>query len=93
MVRRALAGLLFLTLGGCAHSRLVEHPITGWFAPEVPAPSPSADTSTNAHCRKIAQQRRNDASFQNETDDTLREIFSSTYASCLAWDTAHAPAP
>lgn len=93
MVRRALPALTCLILCGCAHSRFVEHPITSWFTPAPAASAPTATDIADARCRKLAQQRRRDASFQGEDDDTLREVYDRTYAACLVWDTAHRPPP
>lgn len=89
MVRPASAALLCLALCGCAHSRFVEHPITSWFttAPAV-KPAPASETA-DAHCQRVARQRRRDASFAGEDEATQRQVYDRSYAQCTAWDASH----
>jgi hypothetical protein len=63
--------------------------------PGIPPPaatvaSTSAGTaSREAHCRAVAQQRKDDAAANYYDDDTADQIYAGTYSNCMKWEAAH----
>ncbi|HTT98887.1 MAG TPA: hypothetical protein VMF58_12620 [Rhizomicrobium sp.] len=43
----------------------------------------------DAHCREIAQYRKDEASFQHEDDRSLERIYAFTYKTCAEWRAKH----
>ena len=90
MVRRFLAAAaVCLLAAGCANSRIVEHPITGWFKSSDKQTIAAQQPYGDSHCADIARERRNEANFEGEDEQVQKDTFARTYADCVAWIKVH----
>jgi hypothetical protein len=53
--------------------------------PDLPHVSPAAE----AHCKSVAQQRKQDAEANGYEDDLQQQVFDGTYKNCMEWEEKH----
>jgi hypothetical protein len=70
-------------------------PVAESTIPAIPAPMPTATAqarlspATEAHCRSVAQQRKDDAAANEYDDDMQEQIYKGTFTNCMNWAQQH----